>query len=82
MTVRHDGAETRIMTLRDPTAGKTGAIVELLADLTDAEVEEYIEYWQAKRERHQERGDGQGAWWCSKHVSSGRAEQRRREAAL
>lgn len=65
----------------DPLANRHGSTAELLASLTDDELDQYIAYWRAKWAEHDARGDGHGGWWCSKSVSGGEAERRRRAAA-
>ena len=65
---------------RDPLAGRSGYLVEMLESLDDADVQQYIVYWGARMEELRARGDGYGGWWCSKHVSAGLAEQRRRRS--
>lgn len=65
---------------RDPLAGRSGYLVEMLESLDDADVQQYIVYWEARMEELRARGDGYGGWWCSKHVSAGLAEQRRRRS--
>lgn len=62
----------------DPTAGRTGNTAELVAALSDAEVRQFIDHWQVRREELHAAGDRYGSWWCSKHVSIGKAELRHR----
>ena len=63
---------------RNPLAGREGWLVDMLESLDDADVAQYIVYWEARWAELRARGDGYGGWWCSKHVSAGMAEQRRR----
>lgn len=63
---------------RNPLAGRQGWLVDMLESLDDADVAQFIVYWEARMEERRARGDGYGGWWCSKHVSAGLAEQRRR----
>lgn len=65
---------------RNPLAGREGWLVDMLESLDDADVEQYIRYWKSRHDELAARGDGYGAWWCSKQVSAGLAEQRRRSA--
>ena len=64
----------------DPLAGQYGWLADMLDTLDDAGIEQYIRCWEFRRSELQAKGDGYGAWWCSKHISAGMAEQRDRHA--
>ena len=64
----------------DPLAGRSSYLVEMLEFSTTVTSTSSIAYWEARRAEHRARGDGYGGWWCSKHVSAGLTEQRRRRS--
>ena len=67
------------MSGRDPLAGRTGSLVEMVRSLDDHDLAQLIACWDSRRAERQERDDGYGAWWCTKISSAGRNEQRRRQ---
>jgi hypothetical protein len=62
----------------DPLAGQGGVMVDLVAGLSDDDLDRFERYWQHEHDKHAARGDGRSAWWCSKHLSIARAERRQR----
>jgi hypothetical protein len=66
-------------TERDPLADRSGGLLlDKLRALDDADLGQVVNYWEARTIEHEERGDGFGAWWCTKFTSAARTEQRRR----
>ena len=64
---------------RDPLAGRAGgSLAEMIRALDDADLAQVIVHWQARTAEHRQRGDGFGAWWCTKFTSAAQNEQRRR----
>ena len=63
---------------RDPTAGRTGSLFELLADLSDDELDEYEQYNVARHDELVARGAHYAAWWVTKFISAAQMERRRR----
>ena len=60
---------------RDPLEGRDGNIKALLATLNDAEVDEYVAYW---NHRWRSETDAYSRWWCGKLLNGGEREQERR----
>lgn len=50
----------------------------LIADLDDDGLREFVDYWEFRRAAYKESGDGYSSWWCSKHISAGLIEGKRR----
>jgi hypothetical protein len=63
---------------RDPTAGRTGSLFEVLADLSDDELDEYEQYNVARHDELVATGDHYDAWWVTKFISAARVERSRR----
>jgi hypothetical protein len=59
---------------------KEGLLVDLLAELSDDEVDQYVAHWQWRWDRSRVSGKGWDAWWCSKLLSAGLIEKRERRA--
>lgn len=59
---------------------KTGMLHELLRELNDVELNQFIGYWRHRRERFQKAGDGFSAWKTSILLSAGLRERVHRQA--
>lgn len=62
----------------DPLARRAGFMAPMLESLTDEELMDHIRHWTVKRARHQARDDGRWSYWCSRVLSGGKHEARRR----
>lgn len=73
-----------VIETRHPTnpLNQSGYVHELLMDLSDNEVGEFIEYWTWQREQHKSDGQEFAAWKSSNLISAGRKEAARRGIAL
>ena len=60
---------------KDPLAGRSGNMNELMARLTDDEMLDYIRNLSWSREKQT---NGYGRWWLSKQVCAGERELDRR----
>lgn len=75
VTVESEGV---IGQVADPLAGRPGTLDELLADLDDGELRQFLDYWEARRDLRDAQGNGQGSWWAAKHIAAGERETGRR----
>ena len=60
---------------KNPLAGRSGNVGELMASLTDDEMLDYVRYlnWSWKKQKHE-----YSRWWRSKQVCAGEQELDRR----
>ncbi len=67
----------RRRTAQDPLAVRSGELGALLDALNDTELEQFVAFWEARREtdRNNPTRDEYASWWAAKLIVAGRREQ-------